>query len=275
MQLEIMRQSGQSVRVTEAVASGYDAVYSAWWSSPAFHEMWAQYAVDGETASGFEHLNFARLSELARLRDALDLRDGDRVVDLACGAGGPGAWVAHEAAAILVGLDLSRVGVRLARERANGVPLAGAAFMVGSVDHLPIADGRVVGVMSLDSLQYVPDKHATFREVRRVLVEDGRLAFTAFEVEPERVVGVPVLGVDPVPDYASALQDAGFVVEECEETPGWHDRLVAAYSAVIESESTLRPRLGDAAMDSLILEMSLTLQIEPYCRRVFAVARVA
>jgi ubiquinone/menaquinone biosynthesis C-methylase UbiE len=260
--------------VTEVVAAGYDAVYASWSSSKAFHDIWAENAVEGDIASGFEHLNFARLSELERVRDVLDLRGGDRVVDLACGAGGPGVWVAHETDAVLVGVDLSRVGTRLARERAAARQLSGGSFVVGSIDRLPLADACAVGVMSLDSLQYVPDKRAMFAEVARVLVEGGRLAFTAFEVDPGRVRGVPVMGVDPIRDYAPLLREVGLTVELYEETPRWRDRLVAAYSAVIAAEPDLRPQVGDNAMDALMLEMSLTLQIDPYPRRVFAVARL-
>jgi ubiquinone/menaquinone biosynthesis C-methylase UbiE len=258
--------------VTDVVAAGYDAVYASWSSSAAFHEMWARNAVDGEIAPGFEHLNFARLSELARLRDALALRGGDVLIDLACGAGGPGAWVAREADAKLIGVDLSGVGTRLARERSVSQHLSGAGFVVGSVDHLPVADRSATGVMSLDSLQYVPDKRTTFAEVARVLVDGGHVAFTAFEVDAERVRDVPVLGIDPVADYSVLLREVGLMVDTYEETPGWHDRLVAAYGAIVAAEPELRPELGETAMDALTLEMALTLAIDPYPRRVFAVA---
>ena len=102
---------------------------------------------------------------------------------------------------------------------------------------MPLADAGVAGAMSLDSLQYVPDKRTTFAEVARVLRPNGRLVFTAFEVDPERVRDVPVLGVDPVPDYSVVLRDVGFRVETYEETPNWNDRLVAAYSAVVDAGS--------------------------------------
>jgi SAM-dependent methyltransferase len=267
-----MRDGAVCAPVTDAVAAGYDAVYAAWGSSATFHEIWARTAVDGEIAPGFEHLNFARLSELARLRDALALDPGGLLVDLACGAGGPGVWIAHESDAALIGLDLSSIGTRLARVRALAHQLSGAGFLVGSVDHLPIADASVMGVMSVDSLQYVPDKHTTFAEVARVLAVGARVAFTAFEVDVDRVRDVPVLGVDPIDDYSVLLRDVGLAVDTYEETPGWHDRLVAAYGAVMAAEPELRPELGDAAMDALTLEMALTLAIEPYPRRVFAVA---
>ena len=259
--------------MSEVVAAGYDAVYAAWSSSARFHELWATNAVDGDIAVGFEHLNFARLVDLDGVRQALGLREGDRLVDLACGAGGPGVWIAQQAGAILLGVDISPVGTALAAARVVAHDRSGGGFVVGSVDHLPIADRSARGAMSLDSLQYVPDKRAAFLEVARVLVDGGRFVFTAFEVDPARVRDVPVLGVDPVSDYSTPLRDAGLTVDVYEETPGWHERLVAAYSAVIAAETQLRPELGDPAMDALLMEMTLTLQIDPYPRRVFAVAR--
>jgi len=46
----------------------------------------------------------------------------------------------------------------------------------------------------------------------------------------------------------------------------------SAYGAVLEAETVLRGELGNDAFDSLALEMTLTLQLEPYPRRVIAVA---
>lgn len=151
--------------------------------------------------------------------------------------------------------------------------LTGAGFAVASADHAPIGTSCVDAVMSIDSLQYVPDKRAAFAEVARVMQGGGPFVFTAFEVDPERVRGVPILGMDPIADYSVVLAEVGFVVDTYEETPGWHDRPVAAYSAVLDSDAELRPEMGGHAMDALALEMSLTLQIGPYPRRVFVVAR--
>jgi SAM-dependent methyltransferase len=258
--------------VVDEVAAGYDAVYGTWSSSPALHDLWARHAAAGQTAGGFEHLNFASLPELRRMLMMLGLRAGERLVDLACGAGGPGAWIARQADAVLLGVDLSRIGARLAADRARAGGPSGAGFATASVDHLPFMDSCTTGVMSLDSLQYVPDKRATFAEVARVLRPAGRFVFTAFEMDAERVRDVPVLGVDAVEDYSTVLRDVGFTVDAYEETPGWKDRLVGAYSAVVAEEPTLRPELGDPAMDALMLEMSMTLALEPYRRRVLASA---
>jgi cyclopropane fatty-acyl-phospholipid synthase-like methyltransferase len=76
--------------MADVVAEGYDAVYRAWPSSPTFHAMWARHAVGGQSFEGFEHLNFATSDQLPRIHAELNLRRGDRLIDIACGAGGPG-----------------------------------------------------------------------------------------------------------------------------------------------------------------------------------------
>ena len=48
---------------------------------------------------------------------------------------------------------------------------------------------------------------------------------------------------------------------------------VAAYSAILAGGADLRPEMGDDALDALLGETSLTSQIDPYPRRVSAVAR--
>ncbi len=69
------------------------------------------------------------------------------------------------------------------------------------------------------------------------------------------------------------LQAVGFRVDTYEETPGWKDQLDAAYGAVVAAQDVLAPEMGEEAMNALLLEMTLTLEVEPYRRRVFAVAQ--
>ena len=99
-----------------------------------------------------------------------------------------------------------------------------------------------------------------------------RAVIAVFEVDPDRVQGIPVLGDDPITDHRPLLQAAGFAIESYEESTGWWDRMRSAYGAVLEAETVLRGELGNDAFDSLALEMTLTLQLEPYPRRVIAVA---
>jgi len=255
----------------DPVAEGYDAVYAAWPSSPELQGIWRRNALGSGYPSGFEHISFLTFDELRGIVDALRLRAGDTVVDLACGAGGPGLFVAREARARLVGIDFSRVGVSLAARRAieQGV---GADFVVAVASATALTGARAHGVLSVDALQYVPDKRAALREVWRVLAPGGRFAFTVFELDSDRVAGLPVLGTDPVADYVPLLADAGFIVESCDETPNWQDRLDATYRAVVAAHDTLAGELGDRALGALLMEVSLTLELRPYRRRVIVVA---
>ena len=57
--------------------------------------------------------------------------------------------------------------------------------MTGLAEAAAAADGAI----SVDALQYAPDKRARLKEAARILRPGGRLVFTAFEVEPQRVEG--------------------------------------------------------------------------------------
>ncbi len=197
---------------------------------------------------------------------------GERVTELACGAGGLSIWLAQRAAVGVVGMDLSRVGVRVAAQRAVAQSVRGAVFVVGAAGAAPVAGACMAGVVSVDSLQYVPDKLAALRDVARLLAPSRRMVFTAFELEAARVAGLPVLGVDPVGDYSPLLVEAGFAVESYEETPGWQERVQAAFRAVAGAADVLEGEMGREAVESLLLEVSLTLEVMPYRRRILAVA---
>jgi hypothetical protein len=57
-----------------------------------------------------------------------------------------------------------------------------------------------------------------------------------------------------------------------EETPGWEERVYAAFSAIVENNDTLIAEMGERAAAAAIAEAMLTMQIKPYPRRILAVA---
>ena len=82
-----------------------------------------------------------------------------------------------------------------------------------------------------------------------------------------------ILGVDPVPDYAPLLESAGFAIDSYAESAGWADRVPAAFGAVLEAMPTLISEMGEAAAASWQMEAALTVQLQPYRRRVIVHAR--
>ena len=79
----------------ERVAQGYDAVYGAIPRSPTFRRLWREYSLGDDYPVGFEHISFLTLREMQWMQSALQLSPNDLLVDLACGMGGPGLWIAR------------------------------------------------------------------------------------------------------------------------------------------------------------------------------------
>jgi SAM-dependent methyltransferase len=260
--------------VFDVVVAGYDAVYAAAASSPAFARLWAEHAYGGTFPAEFAHISFLTLGELQVMAQYLALGEGTVLVDLACGTGGPGLWIAEQCGASVIGVDPSSAGLAQARNRSEQVGLANRSrYQQGTFASTGLAEGAAHGALSVDAIQYAPDKTEVFREAYRILRPGGRLAFSAFEVDPDRVAGIPVLGVDPVPDYVPLLESAGFAVDLYTESAGWADRVPAAFGAVMEAMPTLTSEMGEAAAASLHMEAALTVQLRLYRRRVIVHAR--
>lgn len=256
------------------IAAGYDAVYSAIPNSATFARLWRSHALGDDYPQGFEHISFLTLTEMRDMAAALGLAAGSTLVDLACGMGGPGLWIARETGARLIGVDISTAALERAGTRAVSLRLSSVArFALGSFAKTNLGTATVDGVMTVDALQYAPDKQAALHEAARVLRRGGRLVFACFELEPQRVDGLPIFGTDPVAGYAPLLENAGFDVVSYAETPGWLERVTATYQALLDAKQALTDEMGEAACTALLGEVSLTLQLKPYRRRVFVSAR--
>lgn len=257
----------------DIVSAGYDAVYGATLKSPTLRRLWHEHAEGLDFPEEFGHISFTTLPELQRVATELRLSPGDTLVDLGCGMGGPALWVARETGARLVGVDASRVATEQASARAAQLGLGEQArFVVGSFADTGLDASSASGAMSEDALQYAPDKRAAMAEAARILRPAGRLVFTAYELDPDRAASLPILGADPVDDYRPLLRDAGFSIEVYEEVPGWPEPMTTTYSALLDASEALTEEMGEAAVAALSVELSMTLEQQPYRRRVLVAA---
>jgi len=256
----------------DRVASGYDAFYASWGRSPTLRAIWRQHVTGPEYPEEFAHISFLPLAQLGALTEALRLNEADVLVDLACGAGGPGLWAAKQSGARLVGRDLSAVAISRASERVGVLGMEGrATFGRGSFETTGLDAASADAVMTVDALQYATDKRKAFVEVARILRPGRRFGFVAFELDPERIAGLPVWD-DPVADYRPLLVQTGFEVVRYEQIPDWRGHVAAGFGAVVDQREALESELGPAAAAAIILEASITLELEPYCGHVLAVA---
>ena len=259
--------------VLSVVQDGYEAVYDALGHGGTFNRIWADTAYDHQFPAEFAHIGFLTLTEARRLLEALQLRPGALLADLACGAGGPGLWVAQQSGATLVGVDPAVAGLAAARVRAARVGLAlRAEFRPGSFAQTGLEDASVDGVMSIEAFQYAPDKAAALAEIGRILKPGSRAGIVCFEVDPARVRDGPVRGVDPIIDYTPLLAAVGLRVEAHEETPGWAARVYPTFAALADSADALRAEMGEPAASAVLAEAMITVATHPYPRRVLIIA---
>jgi len=100
------------------------------------------------------------------------LRPGDRVLDVACGPGVVARLAARRAGTGQVtGLDTNPGMIRLARSLPSELPIS---WQEGSALQMPFPGERFDVVLCQQGVQFFPDRAAGLREMRRVLVRDGK-----------------------------------------------------------------------------------------------------
>ena len=211
--------------------------------------------------------SFVTVPELHWLAGAMNVTDGQRFGDLACGRGGPTLFVARHTGAAVIGIDSSLVAVQAATlaARNRGVDNR-ASFIAADAAASGLRAGSVDAVMSVDALQLMPHRSAVIEEVGRILKTGGRFAFTTW-VSRQVDAGPPF----PV-DYQPVLRTAALTLEACLEPPDWERRELAVFARIRESAAALRAELGESAATMLANEAARMPEAYPLIRRVNIVA---
>ncbi|HEX5217500.1 MAG TPA: methyltransferase domain-containing protein [Vicinamibacterales bacterium] len=123
-----------------------------------------------------------------RLRAFLDLKPGDRVIDLGCGSGRAIAWNADTGAS-LAGVDVSPFFAPEAIESSD--------LLLGDLRRLPIRDRAFTKAWSLDVLEHLSPSalREMLAEANRVLVPGGAL-FVYTHVRKNGPLGPAVRGIN-------------------------------------------------------------------------------
>ena len=109
--------------------------------------------------------------------ESLQLRPGDRVLDLGCGAGTDSLVAAQMVApdGKVTGIDMTPEMLAKARAAAREMGAENVEFVEGEIEQLPFPDETFDVIVSNGVIDLVPDKDAVFSEIWRVLRAGGRL----------------------------------------------------------------------------------------------------
>jgi SAM-dependent methyltransferase len=241
-----------------AAAQGFDEGYLRWRASNAHSALMG----DG-LPSEVEPFSFVPLDGLESLATLLDVRRGQLLVDLGCGRGGPGLWLARRVGAGLIGVDGSGVALADARQRLRLFPgVSPARFEVADVACTGLPDACADAVVSIDVLQLLDDQAAMIYEAARLVRPGGRVVLTSWEgwgAAPGRFPR----------DIGRLVEHAGMRVEAVTEQPEWLRRQLRIYEqAALDSGD-------DAALRDLAEEGRRWQRWSGQTRRVVVAARRA
>ena len=206
---------------------------------------------------------FVTKSDLDRIVQFLSGGPDSEIVDISCGSGGPGLYIARELQSNLVGVDFSEGAIEQAELRASDFGMSERArFVCADVCSTGLPSDRFYAAISIDALQMVSDIAAAMQEVARILTASASFAITTWE------------SVDEGKGYYdSCLAAAGFEVEEHFEKAEWEQRQRAVCLRIIEQKAKIIEEMGNAAADPVIVEAAQTLGILKTLRHVMILAR--
>lgn len=109
-----------------------------------------------------------------RIRDALALTPGERVLSVGTGPGFETRGLAEDVGedGIVHGIDAEEAMLAVARERCDDQPWV--TFERGDAADLPIDDGTFDAAAAVQVYEYVPNLDTAFAELHRALVPGGR-----------------------------------------------------------------------------------------------------
>ena len=207
--------------------------------------------------------SFVTITDLRTIAKNLNIGPGKTFIDLGCGRGGPGLWIARETGANYVGIDFSESAIKQANHRSVDFKIEGTSiFQVGDMYSLDFPENSFDGAVSIDVISFLPDPLAAIKEAARILRSKAIFAFTTWENKKSQEIN----------DYRPFLRNAGFEIKTYIETPDWKQRQRKVYEKTLERKKVLIKDMGREGDFGWIMEAKSFLPTLNDVRRILAVA---
>jgi len=155
------------------------------------------------------------------------IKEGDVVVDLGCGAGFDCFLAAKKVGTgNVIGVDFTDAMLDKARALAKKYYYTNISFIKGDIEVLPLPNTSADVVISNCVINLAPSKEKVFREAHRILKTNGILCISDIVLlgnltpeqkqNPDLLVGC-VAGAIQKEAYLKIIEEAGFIIERLEE----------------------------------------------------------
>lgn len=177
---------------------------------------------------------------------ALDIRPGEKVLDVGCGLGGPARMAAARFGAEVSGIDLTQSFCDAARELNALVGLERIRIEQGDALSMPFADDSFDKVMTLHVAMNIADKAALYREIARVLKPGGLFGLYDIVGGNGEPVHLPVPWASdpehnhlvPAEQVEAAVCAAGFKTERFEDQSALVENYLDAQRAARQARAS-------------------------------------
>jgi cyclopropane fatty-acyl-phospholipid synthase-like methyltransferase len=168
--------------MTEMESPNLRDFYNRYYLATATSKAYAAFCERVFGANYAQH-GFSDMAQVDSLLAFLNLRPGDRVLDLGCGNGGIAAYIASQTGAFVTGIDYVPEAIRQAQARTREVTRR-LVFRVMDIGRLDYPPGSFDALISIDTL-YFTDLPDTVRQMKSVLKPGGQMGiFFSHGVSP-------------------------------------------------------------------------------------------
>ena len=172
---EIVRQKYSEIALQDKETNMSSCCGAGGCSTEVYNIMSEDYStLEGYNADADLGLGCGLPTQFARIKE------GDLVVDLGSGAGNDCFIARQETGATgkVIGIDFTTAMIEKARKNAEARGFNNVEFRQGDIEHMPITSNVADVVVSNCVLNLVPNKHAVFQEIYRVLKPGGHFSIS-------------------------------------------------------------------------------------------------
>ncbi len=194
--------------------------------------------------------------ELRKFFHQLELNADSRLLDVACGSGGPALFTAHTTGCHVTGIDINQSGIRTGNQlaQARGLQSRVKFEHADASRLLPFPDASFDAIVSIDAMNHLYNRAEVLEEWLRVLRPGGRFLFTDAVVVTGTLSRDEILArsnsmgqflFTPAGAHERIIQAAGFVALQVEDVTDtiafvskrWHDARDQHRDELLKTES--------------------------------------